>query len=191
MSVKTFFSFIVKMSPKTLEWYVKKEEAQPLSVDRLKTYMRRPGLKFIDYSKIHKDTSMKELLGPAGGVCILWTSPEGKIGHFTGLFRKNKKLLWFDPTGLAIHRLAEVTHNPFILQKKLEKEGHVTYNRFKYQQIRDNVQSCGRHVLCRWNMLGLSDDQYRGVMTHRHLNPDQIATMCTLPDDLSHWSSVK
>lgn len=174
--------------PKTLESYIKKEEARPLDVDTLKTYMRRPGLKFIEYEKIAKDTKLKELLGPSGGVCILWSSPGKKsIGHFTGLFRKGRSLLWFDPTGLAIHRLAEITHNPFVLQKKLEEARHVTYNRFKYQQIRANVQSCGRHVLCRWNMLHLSDSEYRGVMTHRHLNPDQIATMCTLPDDLSHW----
>ena len=175
--------------PKTLESYVKHEEAQPLSVDRLKTYMRRPGLKFIDYKKIHKDTSLKNLLG-GGGVCILWTSPNGSIGHFTGLFKTKGGLLWFDPTGLAIHRLAEITHNPFILQKKLEKEHHVTYNRFKYQKIRDNVQSCGRHVLCRWNMLHMSDKEYRGVMTHRHLNSDAIATLLTLPNDLAHWSAV-
>jgi len=147
-------------------------------------------LKFVEYEKIHKDTSLKKLMGSAGGVCILWSSPGGKIGHFTGLFKTKKGILWFDPTGLAIHRLAEITHNPFILQKKLEESHHVTYNRFKYQQIRKNVQSCGRHVLCRWNMLHLSDKEYRGVMTHRHLNPDMIATLLTLPDDLAHWSTV-
>jgi hypothetical protein len=123
-------------------------------------------------------------------VCILWSSPNGKIGHFTGLFKTKTGLLWFDPTGLAIHRLAEVTHSPFVLQKKLEQAHHVNYNHVKYQKIRDDVQSCGRHVLCRWNLLHMSDAEYRGVMRHRHLSPDVIATLLTIPNDLSHWSSV-
>jgi hypothetical protein len=175
--------------PKTLEWYLKKEEAVPLSIEQLKKYMRRPGLKFIDYEKILESTSIETLLGKKklAGVCILWSSKNGKIGHFTLLARRHGKIIWFDPTGLAIHRLAELTHNPFVLQKKLEKASHVSYNRFKYQLLRKNVQSCGRHVMCRWNMLNLSDEEYRGVMTHRHLSSDDIATMATLPDDMGHW----
>jgi len=168
---------------KTLEHYIRKDEAEPLSAVQLKKYLRRPGLKFVDYENIGKGTTLKSLLGAANGVCILWSSG-GTIGHFTGLFRTKEGLLWFDPTGLAIHRLAEITHNPFVLQKKLEEAHHVRYNRFKYQKIRTDVQSCGRHVVCRWNFLHMSDAQYRGVMTHRHLNPDQIATLLTLADDL-------
>ena len=177
--------------PPTLEHYIKKEEAQPLTVDRLKTYVRRPGLRFVNYESIKPTTSLSKLLGPRGGVCILWSSPGGAIGHFTGLFRKGKQLLYFDPTGLAVHRLSEITHNPFVLQKKLEEAHHVTYNKTRYQQIRKNIQSCGRHVICRWNMLELSDAQYRGVMTHRRLDADAIVTMMTVPSDLAHWSQVK
>ena len=169
----------------SLEHYVRHEKAQPLSVGRLKKYARRPGLKFMDYEDIGKKT-LKQIVGPAGGCCIMWSDPEGKIGHFVGLFKRPEGYLYFDPTGLAIHRLAEVTHNPETLRKKLEA-AKVTYNRLRFQKIRSDTQSCGRHVLCRWNMLQLSDKEYRGVMTHKKLSPDEIAVMLTLPSDLAHW----
>ena len=177
----------------TLEKYLKREEQQPLTKERLKTYMRRPGLKFIDYADIKQGTSIVSLLGKGkyGGVCILWSSGDGAIGHFTGLFRKGKTIMHFDPTGLPIHRLAQLTSNPFVLQKKLEELKHVTYNRKKFQQIKDNVQSCGRHVLCRWNLLNLSEREYESVMTHRKLSSDDIAVIFTIPNDLQHWSEVR
>jgi hypothetical protein len=173
--------------PKTLESYIKQDMALPTSKQQMKKYLKKP-LNFIDYEKIHADTSIDTLLGKANAVCILWSSKDAKIGHFTLLARRpGGKLLWFDPTGLSIHRLAQVTHNKFVLQKKLEKLGNVTYNRFKYQQIRHDVQSCARHVACRLNMLHMSDEQYRGVMTHRSLSTDDISVLLTLQEDLSHW----
>ena len=173
---------------KTLAHYIRHEKAQPLSTDRLKTYMRRPGLRFFDYEDT-ASKSLKELVGPAGGCCIMWSDSEGTIGHFVGLFKRGDGYLYFDPTGLAIHRLSEITHNPDTLQKKLAK-AKTTYNGLRFQKIRDDTQSCGRHVLCRWNMLQLSDAQYRGVMTHKKLSPDDIAVLLTLPSDLAHWSEV-
>ena len=175
---------------KTLDHYIRHERAQPLSVARLKTYVKRKGLKFIDYDDIKPDDSIDKILGPGGAVCILWSDARGSIGHFTLCAKRDKHLLWFDPTGLAIHRLAEITDNPFVLQRKLEKERHVVYNRVRYQKIRKDTQSCGRHCVCRFNMLALSDEEYRGVMTHRKLSSDDIATLLTLPDDLSHWSKT-
>jgi hypothetical protein len=119
----------------------------------------------------------------------LWENDAGDIGHFTGLFKRGAGYLHFDPTGLPIHRLAQITNNAFTLQRELGKV-HTTYNKKRYQQIKTDVQSCGRHVLCRWNMLQLSDRQYEGVMSHRHLSPDDIAVMLTLPNDLAHWKKV-
>jgi hypothetical protein len=184
-------TFLGAKEMKSLEFYIKHEEAQPLSVDRLKTYVRRPHLKFVNIKDITKKTSLAKLCPAGTGICILWSSAKGDIGHFTGLFHTAQGYLYFDPTGLAIHRLSQLTHNPFILQGLLDNGGHVVrYNRFKYQQIRSNVQSCGRHVCCRWNCIDMSDKQYRGIMTHRHLKPDAIATLFTLPNDLAHWKRV-
>ncbi len=175
---------------RSLDNYIRHERAQPLSVSRLKTYVKRKGLRFLDYGDITKQMTIEQILGPGGAVCILWSDDSKKIGHYTLCAKRSKHLLWFDPTGLAIHRLAEVTNNPFVLQRKLEREKHVVYNHVRYQKIRKDTQSCGRHVVCRFNMLALNDDQYRGVMTHKKLSPDDIATMLTLPDDLSHWAET-
>ena len=119
---------------RSLDNYIRHERAQPLSVSRLKTYVKRKGLRFLDYGDITKQMTIEQILGPGGAVCILWSDDSKKIGHYTLCAKRSKHLLWFDPTGLAIHRLAEVTNNPFVLQRKLEREKHVVYNRVKYQK---------------------------------------------------------
>ena len=53
---------------KTLEHYIRKDEAEPLSAVQLKKYLRRPGLKFVDYENIGKGMTLKSLLGAANGV---------------------------------------------------------------------------------------------------------------------------
>ena len=172
---------------RTLNWFIKHEKAQPLGVDRLKGYARRPGLKFVKYKDIGE---LSKLFDHGDGVCILWEGDSGDIGHFTGLFKRGSGYLHFDPTALPIHRLAQLTTGSFTLQRALDA-AHTTYNKHRYQKIKNDVQSCGRHVLCRWNMLQLSDKQYHGVMTHRHLSPDDIAVLLTLPNDLAHWAKVR
>ena len=175
----------IKMT-KTLSWYIKHERAQPLSQERLKGYVRRPGLRFVKYKDIK---GLASLFTKSNGVCILWENRSGDIGHYTGLFKRGASYLHFDPTALPIHRLAQITDNPFTLQKELDKH-KTTYNKIRYQKIADDIQSCGRHVVCRWNMLQLSDAEYRGVMTHRRLSTDDLAVLLTLPNDLAHWSDV-
>ncbi len=58
---------------KTLRWFLDKERAEPLSVERLKSYAFRPKLKFVYYAEIESRESLDELIGAGDGACIiLW-----------------------------------------------------------------------------------------------------------------------
>ena len=174
---------------KQLEHYIIHEMAQPLSIERLKTYVRRDGLKWKQYEDIKKGDTIDDLVGLEGGCIILWSSVDAKIGHYTLLARWKNKIIYYDPLGLSVHKLATITGNDNRLEKIL-KGYDVTWNHFQYQKVKASVQTCGRAAVLRWNLITFNAKQWKGLMSHRNLSPDKIVTLLTLNPDLSHWSEI-
>lgn len=178
-----------------LKDYIKHERAVPLSMDRLKSFVFKPNLKFMEYSKLIKARSLNAILGHNGGVVILWDSEKNpKIGHYTLLFKSRGTVHYFDPLGFEMMKLASITGNNPQGLSRLLKGVHVRTNRVKYQSQREDTQSCGRHCCMRYNLKNFSDEQYRKLMTYsiqgRVMDMDDLMVLMTLPKDLSHWEKT-
>jgi hypothetical protein len=164
------------------------ERQKPLDKDDVLAMAFRKGLKYLYYDDIGK-RSLKQLLpGKSSGLLILFTDhrhPKKKIGHFVLLFRNPRSgLTFFDPLGLGLRNLLHVTHSRAKLQELLK--GHdFENNKIAYQSKASEVQTCGRHVICRWNAASLTAKEYEDLMHHPGLDPDEIVILMTMDRDFS------
>ena len=166
---------------KTLKWFLDKELAEPLTIDRLKTYVFKDGLQFVYYSKLKS-------IPANGGLVILWDGESG-VGHYTLLWRGGGHLHYFDPLGLHPTQLGKIVHIDSTKLLKLLPED-TRFNHTQYQKIRKNVQTCGRLCVIRYNFKDFSDKQFRGLMYLKGVDPDTLVTLFTLDSDLSHWKHL-
>ena len=177
-----------------LKDFIKHERAVPLSMDRLKSFVFKRNLRFMEYTKVIKAHSLSALLGRNGGVVILWDSPKGDIGHYTLLYAHKGAVHYFDPLGFEMMKLASITgNNPQGLSRLLKGTDVIT-NRFKYQALSADTQSCGRHCCMRYNLKDFDNEQYKNIMSYsingRKMDMDDLVVLLTLSQDLSHWSAT-
>ena len=177
---------------KTLRWFLDKERAEPLSVERLKSYAFRPKLKFVYYSEIESGESLDELIGAGDGACIiLWdVGQKNTVGHYTMIYRWKGKTFYWGPIGLSVSRLASVLKTSGAKILKLLDGHNAVVNSHRYQRVDKHVQTCGRLCVMRWNFAEFDEHEFRALMYYKGMDPDTVVTFLTLDTDLSHWSKI-
>jgi len=96
--------------------------------------------------------------------------PQESIGHWAALIRHPKgkdetrrpseaEYTYFDPYGLALGEDLKLTGEPPYLTNLLQGR-KVEVNKVKYQQWRDQTQTCGRHVVMRAIFHFMNNKQY-------------------------------
>ena len=128
------------------------------------------------------------LPGKESGILILFTDhshPDKPVGHFCLLYKtKQTGIVFFDPYGLGLQNVTEITKSRKNLQKLLERhEFH--NNRVKYQQLKDSVNTCGRWCVTRWNAGHMKPKQFERFMFDRRLRGDDIVVLMTMEQDLT------
>jgi len=106
--------------------------------------------------------------------------------------------VWYDPQSRTIHHFdsygfgpeAELrySHNTDVQEQLLNKlyqqaqqQGYnLVWNKTAFQQMGDNVNTCGRHVVVRLLFSYLSEDQYTQLLTGQKMSPDDLVTLMTL-----------
>lgn len=126
--------------------------------------------KVVPYPDLIKYKTINELLGPFGGVVLLYeTRPN--YGHYTALFRRDFKTLeQFDSLGFKLdHELKKIDKkfriesnqrallSKLILNSSYEK---YIYNENKLQKNKDGINTCGRFVALRLLFRDLSHKQF-------------------------------
>ena len=162
-------------------------ESKPEEAKNVMQMSMRPGLKYYDYERT-KNMSLKQLLPrPVSGALILIMdeNSSSNVGHFVLLMKHPRSgIIFFDPYGFGLSKLLDKTNNPKHLLHKLS--GKVSDNRVPYQKKADDIQTCGRHVVCRYNAAALKPKEYQAMMHLPGLTPDDIVMLMTLGEDLAH-----
>jgi len=173
---------------KTLDSYLKYERAIPLSIDELEGMVARPGLKFVDWEKF-KGTTIKDLMGKHRGVVLLLDHRGKDMGHYV-LFHHlaDRELEYFDSYGLAPQRLAAILqYGPKDTARFLNLVKHATKHYTRLQARREDINTCGRYAVMRYNLGWASFDQFRAMMHHDRLHTDDVVTLLTMSTNLAHW----
>ena len=190
----------------SLNEFMQYELAKPQSWSEMKKYIFRKNVREVDSTDIKASTTLKQLL-PSGncGVVILFLKQphektledkkrdkagEPNVGHFCLLFRhKRSGVHFFDPLGVGLRTVIEKTGANSNLVKILSA-AHVNQNKVKFQERRDDVQSCGRHCAMRYNMAYMKPAEYATFMRHKKLSFDEAVLLLTLSNDLTNWEAV-
>ena len=162
-------------------------ESKPEEPKNVMNMSMRPGLKYYEYEHT-KNMSLNKLLPhPVSGALILIMdkNSNGNVGHFVLLMRHPRSgITFFDPYGFGLSRLLTKTKNQRHLEQKFPSK--VFDNRIPYQKRSDDIQTCGRHVVCRWNAAAMKPREYQSMMQLPGLTPDDIVMLMTLGGDLAH-----
>ena len=168
---------------------VGKVESQPMDAGYVKKLSQRKGLKYLEYKDV-VGKSMRQLLpSKISGVLILIMDnrKNSNVGHFVLLMRHPRSgVTFFDPYGFGIHQLLRMTHNNSHLERLLKSAHNAHDNRIKYQKRANDIQTCGRHVVTRWNAASLTHKEYSDLMHLPGFTTDEVVTLLTLESDLSH-----
>ena len=170
-----------------LKQLIELERKKPMGVKEVLALSYRNNLKPVDYDDIAKKT-LKELLPkPESGVLIFFQDhrPNRNIGHFCLLYQtKRTGIVFFDPLGLGLRNVTEVTKSKKSLQKILQRYDF-TNSRIKYQKLDDSVQTCGRWCITRWNCAHLNSKEFERLMFHRGMVGDDLVVLMTMERDLT------
>ena len=67
------------------------------------------------------------------------------------------------------------------LYNKLRGYGYkVLFNTYKYQQMINGMNTCGRHVACRLRFHYLNNNEYAKLMLNQSNSPDYLVSIITL-----------
>jgi hypothetical protein len=144
------------------------------------------------YPQLKNFNSIEELLGPKGFAVILYLL-QPTYGHWTCVFFiDNHTIEVFDSYGIGIDAELEFIKNPKVKSKlgmnnpyltkllwKARNKYDLTINHHKFQARRNNIATCGRHVIVRlWNQ-HMSLAEYKKLMYSTEFTPDELVTFLT------------
>ena len=73
---------------------------------------------------------------------------------------------------------------------KVLSSKHVNQNNVQFQELSDDVQSCGRHCAVRFNLAYMTPSEYATFMRHPRMTFDEVVLLLTLSNDLTRWEDV-
>lgn len=158
---------LTKEEKKELNEEIAEEKAQPMDDKDIRDFL--PDVKIMRYSDLKNYNSIQELLPNDVDYCIILYQESENKGHWVAVLRYKNTFEYFDPYGSKNGEIDEpLLWTPCLVRVKLNC--HIPYmtrffnnidtsiykaiyNPVKYQVLRDDVNSCGRH--CTFRILNL------------------------------------
>jgi len=161
--------------------------------------MLGPDVKILKYSDLENFSDLNQIIPESCGYRIVLIETQQATGHYVCLIKYNDKSWeWDDSYGLKPDQefsfispeiqqmLDERKHILSILLNKLVSDGGTwVYNKMKLQQMKDGINTCGRHVAnrCYFFQRGYDLKQYQNFMIAQKkksgLSYDQIVCILT------------
>jgi hypothetical protein len=138
----------------------------------------------VTYSNIKNYKNLNQLLGKYG-CCIILYHDHLQTGHWSMILKhgNEKEIEVFDSFGLMLDDSLKWETRfkiPKILTKLIYDSNHtVVYNDVKLQQKKQNVATCGRHIIIRNWLRNLHVDSFCDLMKSTPYSPDELVTILT------------
>ena len=149
------------------------------------------------YPDVYKYKSIDQLMG-VYGACALLYEAKPNYGHWCAVIKiGNDCCEFFDPYGGNIDGIPDEvlqhidptfrdeTHQNHTYLAKLMYDSRydLSYNQYKFQEHKEGIKTCGRHVVSRIMFKNLSLDDYKRYLDklskYHNLNYDGIVTYLT------------
>jgi hypothetical protein len=167
-----------------MENQIKKLEKKALSNDDLEK-MTNHKCNIYVYDDLFNFKTLDDVLGKNGCFILLYESKEN-YGHWTCMIKINNKLVeMFDSYGIKPDR--EFNYMPKDFKKipylsKLMKESpyELSYNHHRFQQLKKDINTCGRWCALRVNFKFLPLEEFKKLVTNDKFTPDETVTLMSL-----------
>ena len=154
------------------------EEKRPLSGEDLSRMSLVP-VKIFKYDDL-KGMDINDVLSTGCAFILMQIQSLGPhaVGHWIALIKYEDHIEHFDSYGLTIDQELALTHEERYLSQILEGN-RIKQGRSRLQEFKNDVNTCGRHVVCRCNMKQKSYDSYVHFFKPLDCNPDEAVTLMT------------
>jgi hypothetical protein len=166
----------------------KQAEAYTLSDDDIRRLLGG-GIEITPYPNIKDVQNINELFDSRGRAIIFYPQQSENVGHWTCMIKDGRQIEFFDPygeppdaqkDGLSKNQLEKMRMDHPDLTRLLEESGcHVIFNKVQLQKMANDVQTCGRHCVCRLLYYKIPIQRYRQMIHKSGMTPDEFVVSKT------------
>jgi hypothetical protein len=148
-----------------------------------------PNVNIVSYPDLYQFDTLDDLLGKEGACVILYKTSEN-YGHWCCIIKINPNLVeFFDPYGIFIDdefdfmsyatRIEVGQTVPYVSQLLYNCPYKLSFNEYKFQQQKKNVNTCGRWTALRVIYKKLPLNEFKKMFISKKYDPDFISTLMT------------
>lgn len=141
------------------------------------------------YKDLLKYNHIMDIIGENGACIVLFPVKSSTNGHWIAILyhEETNTIEHFDPYGFSWNVELSYSQDPITQQNILgqlyesaQQRGYkVIYNPYRFQQLKDGINTCGKHssIRCRFRYLNI--DQYKKLMIGQSQDPDYLVSILT------------
>ncbi len=139
------------------------------------------------YDDLTTESDIISLLGPNKRAFLLFPTGVDPSGHFIALLYNSNTRVFehMDPYGLDINQELKYSTNAKVQQNilqfiynKLQQQGiKILYNPYKFQQLTNGINTCGKHCAVRLRFHFLDIHHYAKLMLGQKMSADWLVSI--------------
>lgn len=146
-------------------------------------------IRITTYPDLDKVQHIDEIFDKHGRAILFVPQQNEQQGHWTALIKKRNMIEFFDPYGDppeaqkdtiddAQLRKMHMTE-PLLAELLTNNPYKIIYNKVPLQKLEDDVNTCGRHAVCRLLYHKYPLEKYREIVQRYGANPDEFVIKLT------------
>jgi hypothetical protein len=163
-------------------------KAYALSDDDIRSLLGG-NIKVTTYPDLEKLSHLNELFDSKGRAVLFIPQQSERQGHWVCLIKNGREIEFFDPYGeppeaqkdtVPKSKLEQMRMNEPQLARLLDDSGYrILFNKVQLQQLKDDVQTCGRHCVTRLLYYRHPIQSYRRIIERSGMSPDEFVVKVT------------
>lgn len=147
------------------------------------------GIKITTYPDLEKMNSIDELFDRMGRAILFFPQTSEQQGHWSCLIKRGNTIEFFDPYGEPPEAQKDTISNaqlermrmkePLLAELLTNNPYHIIYNKVQLQELKDEVNTCGRHAVCRLLFHRKPLAAYRETIRRSGMAPDEFVVKMT------------
>jgi hypothetical protein len=147
------------------------------------------GIKITTYPDLEKVGHIDELFDKYGRAILFVPQQNEQQGHWTCLIKKGKTIEFFDPYGEPPEAQKDTIDDAQLQKMRMDEplladlltnnRYRIIYNKVQLQELKNDVNTCGRHCVSRLLHHQKPIQKYRQTLSNSGMKPDEYVVKLT------------
>jgi hypothetical protein len=147
------------------------------------------GIKITTYPDLEKMTHIDQMFDKMGRAILFVPQQNEQSGHWCCLMKKGKTIEFFDPYGEPPEAQKDTLDNAHLAKMRMDEPlladlltdnpYKVIFNKKQLQELKNDVNTCGRHCVARLLYHKYPIEKYRQVIERSRMPPDEFVVKLT------------